>query len=205
MATRQVLSAVLIVLAAALLAPTVAHGQGVMATAPIEGGSWTWGNAWWTTYGFDQIKWVWRLDLSTGLGPWTSPYVDDFRDGLWGTGTPDASWGVDIGTPYYMVASGDLTGIGSGNWASHYLHFDGALTAGMQGGYNAGLYKNGQWQYGATWTFGVDGAGDWWWDSAQLTETAFDSYPPVPEPAWLSIIGLGLVGTMAFRRLRKRA
>ena len=204
----------LIFLALVFATSTVAGAQLVAESLPFEGGSWTWGNAHrhygGDDLGFNQLKWVWRLDLNTGgLGPWESPFFDTFTTGWWwdssDPGTPESSWALDIASPYYSVASGNLAG--GPDWFSYKLHFEGSWAPFSEAGFNFGAYRDGVWVGGYTRHFGYEGPeGITWFSNLDyLTEAQFDSYPPVPEPAWLSIIGLGFFGGYVMYRRRKSA
>jgi hypothetical protein len=199
----------LVLLAIAMVGPAVAQGLGVTESLPIAVGSWTWGNAYWEDGGFDQIKWVWRLDLSSGeLGPWESPYVDTFTNGLWWNapdpGTPEASWSLSFEYPYYCIGSGNLVGAGENNWFSYNLHFAGNWADDVHAGFNMAAYRNGSFVFGATRYFGFEGS-VWFSEHEWIDEATFDSYPPVPEPTWLSVVGLALLGVVEIRRRRRKA
>jgi hypothetical protein len=205
---RRLAIAFLVVLFAA---SSVAEAQLDMASLPFAGGSWTWGNAhrWYgdDDLGFNQLKWVWRLDLSTspnGMGPWESPYFDTFTTGLWWDNpiAPEPTWALDYASPYYAVASGNMAG--GPEWFSYELHFAGDLGPDREAGFNFGAFRNGVWVGGYTRHFGYQGS-TWFSDLVYITEQEFDSYPPVPEPAWLSVVGLGLLGAYGIRRWRKNA
>lgn len=203
-------AAVLLVLA--MGTPSVVQALGVAESQPVAGGSWTWGNAYYSTYGtggFDQIKWVWRLDLTSGtLGPWEDPFIDTFTNGRWWNvsdpGTPDASWSLSFEYPYYCVGSGNVVGTASDDWFSYKLHFAGDWAEDVTAGFNMAAYKGGNFVFGATRQFGFVGT-EWFSDHTWIDEATFDSYPPVPEPAWLSVIGLGLLGMLEIRRRRQKA
>jgi len=192
----------------AMTAPGDAHAMGVAQSDPSEGGSWTWGNAYYVDGGFDEMRFVWRLDLDSGdMGPWGSPYVDTFWNGLWwdSIGSADTYWSLDYASPYYNIASGDLVGTGSTDWFSWELHFAGDLYhENAQAGFNVGLYRDGSWVAGGNrhigWINGESFSYHTW-----ISEAEFNAYPPVPEPATLTLVGLGILGVIGLRRRLKKS